>query len=211
MPGVENPPAPAASGPPSAARARTPVFLIGMMGAGKTTVGRMLAGALQYDFIDCDVELECRSGVRIATMFELEGEAGFRERETQLLDELTAKAGIVLATGGGAVLRPENRARLRSRGLVIFLDASAGEIARRTQHDVGRPLLNAADRRARIESLLEERAPLYRATAHLRFRSPARNPRRLAAGILAHPALASLLPAPTVPPPGEPATDGTDT
>ncbi|SPJ15200.1 hypothetical protein SBBP2_150012 [Burkholderiales bacterium] len=87
--------------------------------------------------------------MRIATMFELEGEAGFRERETQLLDELTAKAGIVLATGGGAVLRPENRARLRSRGLVIFLDASAGEIARRTQHDVGRPLLNAADRRAR--------------------------------------------------------------
>lgn len=85
-----------------------------MMGAGKTTVGRMLAGALQYDFIDCDVELECRSGVRIATMFELEGEAGFRERETQLLDELTAKAGIVLATGGGAVLRPENRARLRA-------------------------------------------------------------------------------------------------
>ncbi len=201
--------APAPAGPPGGgapavcAAARTPVFLIGMMGAGKTTVGRLLAHALHYQFIDADAELERRAGVRIATMFELEGEAGFREREAQLLAELTARPGIVLATGGGAVLRPANRAALRERGLVIFLDVAAAEIARRTQHDANRPLLNAPDRRARIDSLLEERLPLYRATAHLRFRSPARNPRRLAAGILEHAALAPLVPAPATPsPPG---------
>jgi len=176
------------------ARRHTPIYLIGMMGAGKTTVGRLLAQALHYTFIDCDTELERRAGVRIATMFELEGEAAFREREAMLLEELTARSDIVLATGGGVVLRAENRARLRERGLVIFLDASASEIARRTQHDVGRPLLQVADRQARIETLLQERGPLYLATAHLRFRSPARNPRRLAATILAHAALAPLLP-----------------
>ena len=173
----------------------SPVFLVGMMGAGKTTVGRLLAQGLQYAFIDADAELERRAGVRIATMFELEGEAGFRDREQLLLQELTARPGIVLATGGGAVLRAENRRHLSARGLVIFLDVAAAEIARRTQHDVNRPLLNSPDRRARIDSLLQERLPLYRATAHLRFRSPARNPRRLASSILAHPALAPLLPA----------------
>jgi len=187
---------------------RTPVFLIGMMGAGKTTVGRLLAHALQYEFLDCDAELERRSGVRIATMFELEGEEGFREREAALLEELTARSGIVLATGGGAVLRADNRARLRERGLVIHLDVSAAEILRRTQHDASRPLLQAPDRQARIESLLQVRGPLYRATAHLRFRSPARNPRRLAQTILAHAALAPLRPAATIVPS---AADGRDT
>ena len=194
MPGGANlpelPPGPAApaKGP------HTPVFLIGMMAAGKSTVGRLLAQALHYTFLDCDAELEQRTGVRIATMFELEGEAGFREREAQLLEELTSRSDVVLATGGGVVLRPENRTLLRGRGLVIFLDASGAEIARRTQHDIGRPLLQVADRQARIDALLRERGPLYRATAHLRFRSPARNPRRLANTILAHPALAPLLP-----------------
>jgi len=173
----------------------SPVFLVGMMGAGKTTVGRLLAQGLQYAFLDADAELERRAGVRIATMFELEGESGFRDREQLLLEELTTRPGIVLATGGGAVLRPQNRACLRTRGLVIFLDVAAAEIARRTQNDVNRPLLNGPDRRARIDSLLEERLPLYRATSHLRFRSPARNPRRLASIILAHPAMAPLLPA----------------
>jgi len=172
----------------------SPVFLVGMMGAGKTTVGRLLAQGLDYDFLDADAELERRTGVRITTMFELEGEAGFRDREQQLLDELTTRREVVLATGGGAVLRPRNRLNLSTRGLVIFLDVSGVEIARRTQHDVNRPLLNGPDRRARIDALLEERLPLYRATAHLRFRSPARNPRRLASSILQHPVLAPLLP-----------------
>ncbi len=172
----------------------SPVFLVGMMGAGKTTVGRLLAQGLDYDFLDADAELERRTGVRIATMFELEGEAGFRDREQHLLDELTTRRDVVLATGGGAVLRPGNRANLSTRGLVIFLDVLGAEIARRTQHDENRPLLNGPDRRARIDALLEERIPLYRSTAHLRFRSPARNPRRLAGSILAHPVLAPLLP-----------------
>ncbi len=176
----------------AAAPQRRPVFLVGMMGAGKTTVGRLLAQALGYEFLDADAELERRAGVRIATMFEVEGEAGFRERESQLLDELTRRTGIVLATGGGAVLRADNRSRLRERGLVIFLDASAPEIARRTQHDAHRPLLQAPDRLARITALLDERLPLYRETAQLRFRSPARHPRRLVASLLEHPEIARL-------------------
>lgn len=189
-----SPPGDEAPGIPAGLGRGSPVFLVGMMGAGKTTVGRLLAQGLHYTFIDADAELERRAGVRIATMFELEGEAGFRERELLLLDEMTLQTGIVLATGGGAVLRPENRTCLSTRGLVIFLDVAAPEILRRTQHDVNRPLLNSPDRRARIESLLEQRLPLYRATAHLRFRSPARNPRRLADTILAHPVMAPMLP-----------------
>ena len=168
------------------------LFLVGMMGSGKTTVGRLLAGALGLAFVDSDAELERRTGVRIATLFEVEGEAAFREREAQILQELTARPEIVLATGGGAVLRADNRALLRERGIVIFLDASVEEIARRTQHDTSRPLLNAPDRFARIQELLAQRLPLYHDTAHLRFRSPARNPRRLAAVIAAHPALVEL-------------------
>jgi shikimate kinase len=191
MPGVDGAP----TGPtPPPAGGRRPVFLIGMMGAGKSTVGRLLAASLGYEFVDCDAELERRCGARIATLFELEGEAGFREREAQLLDELTARQGIVLATGGGAVLRAQNRERLRARGLVIFLDASAVEIERRTRHDTSRPLLQGPDRMARIETLAEQRRPLYLETAHLRFRSPARNPRRLVQAILEHPQMAGPAP-----------------
>jgi shikimate kinase len=188
----------------------TSVFLIGMMGAGKTTVGRLLAAALGYGFIDCDHEIEHRAGVRIATVFEVEGEAGFRDRESALIDELTARPGLVVATGGGAVLRPQNRQWLRERGLVVFLEASAGEVARRTRRDTTRPLLQAPDRRARIEALLGERLPLYRATAHVSFRSAARNPRRLVATMLAHPALAALAPPARPAPPPAPAAAGAD-
>ena len=172
---------------PAALAPGTPVILVGMMGSGKTTVGRLLAQGLHYEFVDCDAEIERRAGVRVAMIFEVEGEAGFRDRESQVLEELTRRRRVVLATGGGAVLRPGNRALLRERGIVVLLDASAAEVARRTQHDTSRPLLNTPDRRERIESLLAERGPLYREAAHLRFRSPARNPRRLAATILAHP------------------------
>jgi len=164
-----------------------------MMGAGKTTVGRLLAKATGFDFVDADRELEARSGVSISTIFELEGEDGFRRREAGLIDELTQRPRIVLATGGGAVLREDNRAHLRMRGLVIYLQASADEIARRTANDRSRPLLQTADPRARIIELLQQREPLYVETAHVAFASPAANPRRLVARILDDPRVRSRL------------------
>ena len=164
-----------------------------MMGSGKSTVGRLLAAGCGFDFIDCDRELEQRAGASIATMFELEGEPSFRQRESHLLDELTARPHLVLATGGGAVLSEANRQALRSRGLVIYLQASVEEIARRMRGDASRPLLQVDDRHARIEQLLEQRAPLYRQTAHLVFRSAAANPRRLVARLLAHPQILELI------------------
>ena len=163
------------------------------MGAGKSTVGRLLAAACGFEFIDCDRELEQRAGTSISNMFELEGEAAFRHRESQLLEELTGRPRLVLATGGGAVLDEANRQLLRSRGLVIYLQASTEEIARRTRGDAGRPLLQVEDRQARIGQLLEQRGPLYRQTAHLVFRSVAANPRRLVARLLAHPQVAEVI------------------
>lgn len=169
------------------------VFLIGMMGAGKTTVGRLLAQALGFEFVDADRELEARSGALIATIFSVEGEEGFRRREAALLDELTQRPGIVLATGGGAILNADTRSRLRDRGLVLYLRASAEEIYRRTRNDRSRPLLQTADPRARIDELLAQREPLYDETAHLTFQSAAANPRRLVRRLLDDPALRRLV------------------
>lgn len=164
------------------------IFLIGMMGAGKSTVGRLLANQLHFDFVDADRELEVRSGVPIPTIFEIEGEAGFRRREAALLDELTQRQRVVLATGGGAILDPGTRDALKKRGLVIYLRASLDEILRRTRHDRSRPLLRSADDpRARIDELLAQREPLYAATADLVFQSAASNPRRLVARLVEHP------------------------
>ena len=160
------------------------LFLIGMMGAGKSTVGKLLARRCGFEFIDCDRELEARSGVSIATIFELEGEDGFRRREAALIDELTQRSRTVLATGGGAVLGEENRRCLHERGLVIYLRASAEEIVRRTQKDRARPLLQTSDRRGRITELLAEREVLYEQIAHITVQSNAGNPNRLAARIL---------------------------
>ena len=143
------------------------IFLVGMMGAGKTTVARLLAGRLKRQFIDADLELEARSGVKVPVIFEIEGEAGFRNREAAVLDELTARPGIVLATGGGAVLRPENRQRLMSRGVVIYLRAQPRDLYMRTRHDKNRPLLVTADPQKRLEDLFEQRDPLYREVADL--------------------------------------------
>jgi shikimate kinase len=174
--------APAPGSPPesgSAAASTGLLVLIGMMGAGKSTVGRLLARAIGCDFIDADREIEARSGVSISTIFELEGEAGFRKREAAMIDELSRRTGAVLATGGGVVLSEDNRRRLHERGLVIYLQANADEIARRTANDRDRPLLQTADPRARIIELLREREPLYLQTAHLAFPSPSANPRRL--------------------------------
>ncbi len=160
------------------------IFLIGMMGVGKSTIGRLLARQTGLEFVDCDREMESRSGVTIATMFEVEGEDAFRRREAALLDELTQRSGILLATGGGAVLQPESRERLRARGLVIYLESTVDEVLRRTQADRTRPLLQAIDRRARIEELLRQRRPLYESTAHLTFHSGTVNPKKLVARIL---------------------------
>lgn len=170
-----------------------PVFLIGMPGSGKSTVGRLLARETQRSFIDCDREIEARSGVSIATIFELEGEAGFRKRESSMLDELTQRPDVVLATGGGAVLAEDNRRVLKSRGLVIYLQASTDELVRRTAGDKARPLLSGDDPRGRLLELLAVRQPLYEATAHVSFHSGAANPRRLVKRMLEHPLVQSAL------------------
>lgn len=143
------------------------IFLVGPMGAGKTSVGRQLARALALDFVDADHEVERRAGVDIATIFEFEDEPGFRRRERLVIDELTQRDGIVLATGGGAVLDPANRRALAERGLVVYLDTSVAEQMRRTRRDRGRPLLQSSDRRATLERLYEERDPLYREVADI--------------------------------------------
>ena len=135
------------------------------MGAGKTTVGKRLARALKRRFVDCDHELEKRTGVTIPLIFEIEGEAGFRAREKKLVDELTQEAGIVLATGGGAVLDPDNRTALRERGLVVYLHAPVELLAARTRNDTNRPLLQTGDRAGKLRNLMAQREPLYREIA----------------------------------------------
>jgi shikimate kinase len=143
------------------------VFLIGPMGAGKSSVGRQLAAVLQLQFYDSDTEIEKRTGVDIPYIFEKEGEAGFREREREVIDALTQLPDIVLATGGGAVLLTENRERLAQRGCVVYLQTSIDQQLKRTRHDLNRPLLNTPDRSTRLQTLLEQRAPLYEGLAHI--------------------------------------------
>jgi len=142
-------------------------FLVGLMGAGKTTVGRALARKTGKTFYDSDHEIEARTGVRVATIFDIEGELRFRDRESSVIADLVRMDNIVLATGGGAVLRPENRAELSRHGVVIYLRASIDDLLARTMHDKNRPLLQIADPRAKLQSLLEQRAPLYREVADI--------------------------------------------
>lgn len=143
------------------------IFLVGPMGAGKTTIGRQLADALGMEFVDSDQEIEARTGASIPWIFDVEGEAGFRKREQAVIDELTQRRNIVLATGGGAVLSPENRRHLQSRGTVIYLAANIDQLLDRTRRDRNRPLLQTADPRARLEELLRQREPLYREVADI--------------------------------------------
>jgi shikimate kinase len=157
------------------------LFLIGPMGSGKTTVGRFLAERLGLSFLDLDQEIERRCGVNVSVIFDIEGEAGFRAREQAMLDELTRRDDILLATGGGTVLAPDNRRMLRERGLVVWLETSVPQQLRRLERDQRRPLLQAPDRRQRLEKLAETRNPLYAECAHLIVRSANISPAQMAA------------------------------
>ena len=145
---------------------RNNIYLVGLMGAGKTTVGRQLAKRLGRQFYDSDHEIVQRTGVPIPTIFEIEGEEGFRRREMQAIAELTSGADIVLATGGGVVLNTENRARLHNTGWVVYLNVPPALLFERTRHDRNRPLLRVSDPLAKLEELHRQRDPLYRETAH---------------------------------------------
>jgi shikimate kinase len=137
------------------------------MGAGKTSVGRLLARRLHKAFVDSDHEIEARTGVKIPVIFEIEGEDGFRRRESSVVQDLARQTDIVLATGGGAVIDPQNRAVLHSTGTVIYLRAAPTELYFRTRHDRNRPLLRTSDPLAKLEELLRIRDPFYRDCAHL--------------------------------------------
>ncbi|SFN57833.1 shikimate kinase [Nitrosospira briensis] len=160
--------------------ARGNIFLVGMMGAGKTTIGRLLAGFLKKTFYDSDREIQKRTGVSIPLIFEIEGEAGFRKRETEMLSELVKTRNIVLATGGGAVLSAQNREMLKQSGTVIYLRATVDDLWRRTRQDKNRPLLQTQDPRTKLLELYGQRDPLYQETAHIIVESGKRSARHLA-------------------------------
>ncbi len=143
------------------------IFLVGLMGAGKTSIGRQLARALSLEFVDSDHEIERRTGADIPWIFDIEGEAGFRKRERKVIADLCQRQGIVLATGGGAILAEENRQCLRRHGTVIYLCASLDKLCQRVSRSNHRPLLANEDPRPRLEELFMERDPLYREIADL--------------------------------------------
>ncbi|MGQ0587122.1 MAG: shikimate kinase AroK [Gammaproteobacteria bacterium] len=167
-------------------RSRSSIFLVGPMGAGKTTIGRRLAELRGMAFADSDHEVEQRTGVDIAFIFEKEGEAGFRKREKQVIAELTGGHNLVLATGGGAVLDADNRKHLAGRGFVVYLRASIEHQLRRTGRTESRPLLQAGDPRETLERLFAIRDPLYREIANLIVDADNANARTLAQDIGRH-------------------------
>lgn len=143
------------------------VYLVGLMGAGKTTIGRTLAKRLNLDFVDSDREIEARTGVSIPTVFEIEGESGFRKREAQVIADLSQQSNQVVATGGGVVLSPENRSNMRASGFVVYLNVPPHTLWERTRHDRNRPLLQVADPLLRLKELYAQRDPFYREVANL--------------------------------------------
>jgi shikimate kinase len=160
------------------------IFLIGPMGSGKSAVGKYLARLLHAPFIDSDIEIERRTGVDIPYIFEKEGEAGFRERERETLEALTADGPMVLATGGGAVLLPQNRVYLTERGCVVYLKTSVAQQVFRVKHARNRPLLNNVDPGAKLEQLMRERAPIYEQLADVTISTDGRRVRTVAEDIL---------------------------
>ena len=154
--------------PPEAERnSRNNIFLIGLMGAGKTTIGKALASRLDKTFVDSDHEIQKRTGVNIPVIFDIEGEAGFRKRESEMLRELVKLENIVLATGGGAVLDQGNRELLKQNGTVVYLRATVNDLWQRTRHDKTRPLLQTPDPHAKLYELYVQRDPIYCETAHI--------------------------------------------
>ncbi len=143
------------------------IYLVGLMGSGKTTIGRSLAKRLAVDFIDSDREIEARTGVSIPTVFEIEGEEGFRKREAQVIADIAAVGGRIVATGGGVVLRSENRAHLTASGFVVYLNVAPHTLWERTRHDRNRPLLRVADPLLKLQELHDQRDALYREVADL--------------------------------------------
>jgi shikimate kinase len=143
------------------------IYLVGMPGAGKTTIGRQLARRLQRTFVDADHEIEARTGVRIPLIFDIEGEQGFRDREAKVIADLAGDGNLIVATGGGAVLRTENRVALKQSGTVVYLQAAPGLLFERTRLDPNRPLLQVANPMQKIEELFAQRDPLYREVADI--------------------------------------------
>jgi Shikimate kinase len=143
------------------------LFLVGPMGVGKTTIGKLISKRLGRSFVDLDDEIESRAGACIPWIFDVEGEEGFRRRESELLREFALRKGLVISTGGGIVLKPENRVLLKSSGCVIFLNASAEQLHRRTMNDKKRPLLQVEDRLAAIHNIKTARDPFYREVANI--------------------------------------------
>lgn len=161
------------------------IFLIGPMGAGKSTIGRHLAQMLHLNFHDSDAEIEKKTGADIAWVFDVEGEEGFRNRERDMIDELTQKHGVVLATGGGAVIRPENRTHLSARGIVVYLKTSVNKQLARTLKDKRRPLLQTEDPRSVLETLAEKRNPLYEEVADYTIETDDQSAKVVASQIIA--------------------------
>lgn len=156
------------------------IILVGLMAVGKSTVGRLLAQSLSLVFYDSDHVIEERAGAPVSWIFDVEGEVGFRDREEHVLDDLTQQQGIVLATGGGAVLRPSNRRVLANRGIVIHLDSPLERLVQRTRRDRKRPLLQQGNPRETLARLRKEREPLYREIADYRFVTDRQGPKALA-------------------------------
>ena len=168
------------AGIPAAMSRADNIFLIGAMGAGKSTIGRHLAELLGKEFRDSDQEIEKHTGASIPLIFEIEGEAGFRLRESSILDDLTRKSNMVLATGGGVILSADNRRNLHARGVVVYLHAPLETILQRTRRDRRRPLLQTADRRSTLEAILTAREPIYQQTADIVVETAHRSPMSVA-------------------------------